>query len=389
MTSRDVVVVSLEDWDRVWRRNQFLVAGLLQRSADLRVLFVEPAADPLHAALNRTIPHLGRGIQPVNDLAGVCPDRLWRYQPTKFLPRIVSDIDTRIARAVMGAARKLRFHNPLLWVNDPIGAALLTASGWRTMYDITDDWLAADRPGRQLQTLRAHEKLLMERAAEVVVCSPGLVATRSPIRPVNLIRNAVDVEPYRRANPRPLDLPKARSVVYVGTIHRDRIDLDLCREVAERLSAGTGGTLTLVGPAPLAEADLQNLKQAGVLLLGAKDHTEIPGYLQHADVLVVPHVVDDFTDSLDPIKLYEYLASGRPVVSTAVAGFRDDGSPRIHISSRADFTEAVVGQLAAAADDPLPVAFSGQLKSIPNWDDRVTQMAAVLARVEAGKRDSS
>ena len=53
------------------------------------------------------------------------------------------------------------------------------------------------------------------------------------------------------------------------------------------------------------------------------------GYLQHADVLVVPHVVTSFTDSLDPIKLYEYQAVGRPVVSTPVAGFRDADDPRI------------------------------------------------------------
>ena len=42
----DLVVVSLERWDDVWRRNQHLVAGLLQRDPDLRVLFVEPPADP-------------------------------------------------------------------------------------------------------------------------------------------------------------------------------------------------------------------------------------------------------------------------------------------------------------------------------------------------------
>ena len=44
----DLVVLSLEAWDEVWRRNQHLVAGLLRADPALRVLFVEPAVDPLH-----------------------------------------------------------------------------------------------------------------------------------------------------------------------------------------------------------------------------------------------------------------------------------------------------------------------------------------------------
>ena len=56
------------------------------------------------------------------------------------------------------------------------------------------------------------------------------------------------------------------------------------------------------------------------MLLGPRPRDEVIGYLQHADVLVVPHVVTAFTDSLDPIKLYEYQAVGRPVVSTRSRG---------------------------------------------------------------------
>ena len=73
----------------------------------------------------------------------------------------------------------------------------------------------------------------------------------------------------------------------------------------------------------LGADDQARLTDAGALLLGAREHTAVPAYLKNADVLVVPHVVTEFTDSLDPIKVYEYLAAGRPVVSTPVAGFRE------------------------------------------------------------------
>ena len=56
----------------------------------------------------------------------------------------------------------------------------------------------------------------------------------------------------------------------------------------------------------------------------------MPGYLQHADVVIVPHVVSPFTESLDPIKAYECLAVGRPTVATPVPGFRELGDPDPH-----------------------------------------------------------
>ena len=59
----DLVVISLEAWDAVWRRNQHLVAGLLRARPRLRVLFVEPATDPLHAGWAAHRPRRGRGLR--------------------------------------------------------------------------------------------------------------------------------------------------------------------------------------------------------------------------------------------------------------------------------------------------------------------------------------
>src|SRR6185312_5614750 len=99
-------------------------------------------------------------------------------------------------------------------------------------------------------------------------------------------------------------------------------DLATCIRTAQEL-AKVSGTLVFLGPDALEPTQRASIESAGGLLLGARPHLSVPAYLQHADVLVVPHLVDSFTDSLDPIKLYEYRAVGRPIVSTPVAGFRD------------------------------------------------------------------
>ena len=370
----DLVVLSLEAWDQVWRRNQYLVAGLLRTNPHLRVLFVEPAADPLYELTSRRVPRLGRGVRAV-ELEGVGPGRLWSYQPTKALPRRLDRrVDERAARGVWRAARRLGFSDPVLWVNDPSGATTLALTGWPALYDITDDWLEAERTLAEHDRLVRDEALLMRQCAEVVVCSRTLVRTKGAVRRVTLVPNAVDVESYRVPRDRPADLPDGPVALYLGTIHTDRIDVNLC--VATATALGGRGHLVLVGPAPLSAADSQRLATAGVVLLGARDRDDVPAYLQHADVLVVPHVVTPFTESLDPIKLYEYRAVGRPVVSTPVAGFRDSGDPRVTVADGAAFAAAVAGSLPATSRFP-----AGADDDVPTWTDRVEQIRAVLQSV--------
>ena len=92
-------------------------------------------------------------------------------------------------------------------------------------------------------------------------------------------------------------------------------------------------------------------------------------------------MVTPFTDSLDPIKLYEYRAVGRPVVSTAVAGFRDAVDARTTVVDRAVFASAVVDRIRSS---PVVVPGPGETP-VPTWTDRVGQFAQVLARVASGQ----
>lgn len=378
---RDLVVVSLEPWDEVWRRNQHLVAGLLRADPALRVLFVEPPVDHLHDLRRGASPTLGRRLRPLHPADGVPEHRAWAYRPTKWLPRRWDGGgDDRRARAVAHAARRLGMRDPVLWVNDPGGAAVLRATGWPALYDVTDDWLHAVREPAEHERLRAAERELMDRCAEVVVCSPALVRTKGADRPVTLLTNAVDVDAYRVPAPRPADVPEGAYALYVGTLHPDRLDVDACLRLSTGLRA-TGSRLVLVGPPLLDALDLTRLEAAGAVLLGARPAAQVPAYLQHAGVLVVPHVVDDFTDSLDPIKLYEYLAVGRPVVSTPVAGFRDQPADRVTTASPQNLPAAVLRVLAEAG--PLPDGPGPSPADVPRWSDRVAEMAAVLDRVRS------
>lgn len=382
----DLVVMSLEVWDEVWRRNQHLVAGLLRSGQVRRVLFVEPPADTLHELRSGRVSWSGArgtGLRRIR-LAGAGSTELWGLRPRKLLPRrIDSGGDRRRARRIAETARGLGFTRPVLWVNDPGGAEVLAQTGWPALYDITDDWLVADRPEAELARLRRQEAQLMTQCRAVVVCSPALQRTRSTEREVVLVANAVDLDPYRTLQPRPGDLPAGPVALYLGTVHRDRVDVGLCVTTARRLAqpdtVGGAASLVLVGPAPLPPDDLTRMREAGVLVLGPRPSPTVPAYLQHADVLLVPHVLTDFTASLDPIKAYEYRAAGRPVVSTPVPGFLDSGDPRVLAVETTGFPDAV----ARACADPQPWG-GGPPADIPSWDDRVRQMADVIGEVRGG-----
>lgn len=362
---KQLVVCSLEEWDAVWRRNQFLADRLLRLDPELRILFVEPPADPLHDLRRRRRPD-GLRVHVVDGERRLCTVR-----PLKPLPRRFGAVaDAALRGQVRLAARALGFDAPVLWLNDVTYAPLIRATGWPAVYDVTDDWLRAPVSERERTRLRRLDELALRDAAEVVVCSPDLARSRGAQRPVTVIRNAVDVEHFREPRERPRDLPQAPVAVYVGSLHESRLDVPLVVELAR---AAPDVSVVLIGPDSLTSASRANLTaEPNVHLLGPRPYDDVPAYLQHADVIVVPHVVDEFTESLDPIKAYECLAVARPVVATPVAGFRELADS-FAVVRRNGFVDAVRRAIAGETG-AMPAA------AIPGWDERASAFAAVLRR---------
>jgi glycosyltransferase involved in cell wall biosynthesis len=366
-----LVVCSLEPWDEVWRRNQFLVRELLALDPDRRVLFVEPPFDRVHELRRGSGRRHHRGLRPVDG-----EGRVVRVEPVKVWPRAAGPFATRsLRRQVRAAARSLGFVAPTLWVNDPAYAGLASATGWPAVYDVTDDWTEAGDGERATARVRADEAVLAGEVGAVVVCSEGLAASHAGAPGLELIPNAVDAEHLTAPVPRPRDLPAGPVAVYVGTLHEDRLDVDLVVSLA---GAVPGLAVALVGPDALGEAARARLVSAGVALLGSRSYADVPGYLQHADVVVVPHVVSPFTESLDPIKAYECLAVGRPTVATPVAGFRGLGGP-VRVAERDEFVLAVSRVLGEGRVDADP-------RPVPTWAERGAAFDAVLRRVAGGER---
>jgi glycosyltransferase involved in cell wall biosynthesis len=353
-----MVFVSLERWDHIWRRNQFVCAELARRGWE--ILFVEPARDVSYAARSGTWSELAR-VKPDASV----PRGVTRVRPTKLLPNSLAigrGVNRRLwTRAVRTALRALGWNDPVAWwINDHSAAdAVLAQSRSTLVYDITDDWTVFEGAKALLERTRADDALLCARSDAVIVCSQRLFDLKQGItKPgrLHLIPNGVDVDHYAPArNAAAIAPAEARSwqqpvYLYTGTVHPQRVDVELVEQVAKRMTAGS---LVFLGPNYLSRAERERLTTTGrVLFHDAVPYAEIPKWMAVATALVVPHRMTAFVESLNPIKLWEYLASGKPIVSTDVAGFRDFDS-LVHIARDAD---AFANALAMCRDEPSGVA---------------------------------
>ncbi len=329
---RQLIVLSHEPWDQIWRRNQLLIGALLAARADLRVLFVEPAPAARQLLQQGRRPRTGLATAPGFDAVSIfrpigwLPDRLSPYAPLAG------------GHGIRRRASELGFERPVLWVNNHALARFATRTGWPIVYDITDDWLLVDTGAAKRRRAKLDDKLLLESAEMVTVCSPALAASRRSSRPVIVIPNGVDPLRFATLMPRPSDLPEGLTAVYVGTLHEARLDVPLSCRLADDLP---DVQFVYVGPVSLNARSRTLLQQRpNVHLLGPRNHDDVPSYYQHADVVIVPHLVSPFTESLDPIKAREILAVGTPTVSTPIAGFRNLGPP-ICIADPDQFARAV------------------------------------------------
>jgi glycosyltransferase involved in cell wall biosynthesis len=160
---------------------------------------------------------------------------------------------------------------------------------------------------------------------------------------------------------------------YTGTIHAERLDVELLEYVATKWN----GSVVLIGPDYLPSELRCRLAAAGVILLGPIAYSQLPQFMRGFDACIVPHRVTAFTESLNPIKLWEYLASGKPIVSTRVAGFRDFPE-LVSLADNADqFRDAAAVAVREPTDSPVAAARIREA-SQHSWKVRVDAIEDIM-----------
>lgn len=251
----------------------------------------------------------------------------------------------------------------------------------RRVFDCADNW-AALIPQRAPEITRQFARIAAE-ADEIVVTS-DLLEPLFPGRAVTVVRNGAPADPAPGA---PSPLPRARRMAYVGTLS-ERFDADLLGRALDHLP---GWTVDLFGPcayagragAPDPElADLLAREGSAVRWHGPLDRAGIPAALDAADVLILPNRRSRARGQ-SSMKMYDYAARGRPVVTTDLeADAPDQNPPDVRVGSTpATFAAAVS---AATGQDPAAARAQVAWSQANTWAQRWPAWSAAVLGADHG-----
>jgi O-antigen/teichoic acid export membrane protein/glycosyltransferase involved in cell wall biosynthesis len=366
-----VIYLSAIGWEGRRNRQHELAQ---QAGRGRRVLFVEP-------------PGLGMSWRPRAEQLG---PRLWRARPLSLLPfgRHLPWVNT-INRSCSGWwLRRWLDGRPggrVVILDEDLAAPLASRLGAHsTIYDAADlDWTFTRCWNRR--HLRRALARAVDAADLVTVSSPVLAehlpATGAPI--VELL-NACEAEHFETpvgVPPSIAALPRPR-MGYVGAIDERALDAGLLEELAR---SEPQWTFVLAGPAlPRVRDRLAVLPN--VHLVGEVAYSQLPGVLQGIDVCLIPYRIGERIDYVQPKKLFEYLAAGKPVVSTALPALRGLDVPHRTARTVPDFARSIALSLESSC--PQEIEARRRSAHTHSWEARGSVLRGLLDELEIGSASS-
>jgi glycosyltransferase involved in cell wall biosynthesis len=384
LRGRDIVCVGFADWDtELWTNQHHLMSRLAREN---RVLFVESLGlrRPQFAGrdLARVWRRLRRGLSPPRASDGL----------HVLSPLVLPLHGSRRARAlndrllpvlVRRAARRLGLQRAILWAYVPQAEVLIDAlDPSLIVYHCVDDIAAQERI--DTASFRAAEKRFAARADLVLASAPALAERLRMIsRNVIYAPNVADTELFARAlepsPPAPLDpamavLPAPR-IVFTGAIVAIKLDISLLIELAQLRPSWSFALVGPIGPGD-PHTDVSALAaQPNIHLLGNRAYTELPDVLRAADAGLIPYARNELTESIFPMKVYEYLAAGLPVIATPLPALQDVAEVATAANAY-DIAELLDDALAH--DDPERRAERSRAAADHSWDRRLQEIAAAI-----------
>lgn len=205
------------------------------------------------------------------------------------------------------------------------------------------------------------------------------------------VPNAADFTLFQKAATEKLERPKEligidkKVICYTGNIG-SRINYSLLRKVAV---TNPDKLLLMVGPVSNNDHKEFGLDQLpNVLMVGAKDISELPSYLQHSDCLLIPFEYSTLTKSIYPLKINEYLTAGKPVVATA---FSEDIQDFSDVAYIAKTEEEFLVKIEQALQENNPAKIKERIAKAANntWQARVALFWDIAESVYAKKGQTS
>lgn len=320
----DFILISTGDWDHPYWTNKQHVAATLAAQGH-RVLYAESMGLRRPFAVGRDRRRMAKRV--LKWLSGLrqVQQNLWVFTPVsiplqKYAP--VRWLNLLLLRLLLRVhSHRLQFKEPVIWTYNPLTAGLIGTIGDSvSVYHCVDELRA--QPGMPARAIEQGEAELLRKVDLVFATSTTLRESRIIFnKNTHYFPNVVDFDHFHRActdvYPRPVEFEalKGPIIAFIGAISAYKVDFLLLLELAESRpdyqivligEVGEGDPLTDTGR-------LQG--QSNLHFLGPRPYQDLPQFLQHSDVCIIPSVLNEYTRCMFPMKFFEYLAAGRPVVA--------------------------------------------------------------------------
>ncbi len=314
---KEIVYIALNRWDSLFQREQHLMLGL---SKTFRILFVDP---PLSFPTIFWGKIKGEKYTFRSQFCWVS-DRLAVYTPPAFPPfsqyiKLIHHLHTSLFIFLLKKKlNQLNFNDYIIGIGRPfLGESFKKFNPRLSYYDCSDDYLESPRLKGNKRLLRAVEEKTI-KSVDLVFCSSHRLRDIKCRwnRNCFVIPNGVEIS-FMEQNLQeedPVDIAGIKGPIlgYIGVID-ERLDFDLLNKLAK---AKPHWSIVLVGPS-ISPHSMAGLKeQPNVYFLGTKNYQDLYRYLKRFDVCLIPFKINAFTQKIYPTKLHQYLAAGKPVVSS-------------------------------------------------------------------------
>ncbi len=370
-TEPDIFVLSIINWDFRYQRPQHIAKGLAD--CGRRVFYVEMqfAGDELEIVTHGD--KLFRVRLSLRDVGYIQP-YTGRPNPEQT-QRWVSAFHQLCSCVKATSFTQIVIQHPYWWQ-----MARHLSPEFQVVFDCMDDISGFSNTEQFLLDL---ESDLLSKCDKLIVSSRHLLEKYAHHRPPTLIRNAAEITHFAGADGgarscsflKNQSVSRSRDVIrvgYVGAI-AEWFDTDLVREVA---LSDTGCEFHLCGAVsvkqPVELAEIPN-----IFMHGEIPYSEVPGFIQAMDVMIIPFKILPIIQACDPVKFYEYSAMGKPTVSTALPELARASHLALFASTPEEFSRQIHEACKKAKDPDFVrqlIGFAAQ----NTWEHRCRQFISTL-----------
>jgi len=380
----DFLCFSSTDWDEIWGSRQQIMSRLAKRGH--RVFFIERPSGFEHLFRYSNIrKHKSQrwkeGIKNISDNLWIIP--LPPLLPGKFYSTHINSLNQWMTvNSVTKQCADLKIQSPILWIYNPEQGQLIGRFNERVCIYHCIDEFTANTSGRKKQTIIKLEKQLLTRSHIVFANSLPTYQNKLALNPNTYrLSSGVDFEAFdspqnfEEVSRQFVDIPHPR-IGFVGYLN-ERIDFPLIEFLAIQRPAWSFFFIGDTYPLPVDHPAIIQLKtHPNCHIISKNSYAKIPAFIHEFDICIMPFVQDERAHFRSPLKLYEYFASGKPVVSTPLPESQEFSNLLYMANSPEEFVIEI--EKALLETDVLLKTQRKQIARQNSWDAKVDFIEKII-----------